>query len=46
MTSKFLPEIRARAWRMVLGHQGGHASCWTAVSSIATKIGFAAQTLN
>ena len=44
-TKKFSPEVRARAVRMVLEHEGDHSSRWAAVVSIAEKIGCAAQTL-
>jgi len=43
--SRFSPEVRERAVRMVLEHQGEHASQWAAIVSIAEKIGCAAETL-
>ena len=45
-TNKFSPEVRTRAVRMVLDHQGEYSSRWAAVLSIAAKIGCTAQTLH
>jgi transposase-like protein len=42
---KYSPEVRERAVRMVLEHQHEHASQWSAIESIAGKIGCTAQTL-
>ena len=44
--NKFSPEVRARAVRMVLDHEAEHPSWWTAISSIAAKIGCTAQMLS
>ena len=49
MTSKtanrFSSEVRDRAVRMVRDHVGDHASQWSAISSIAAKIGCTLETL-
>ena len=43
--TRYAPEVWARAVRMVLEHRGDHASEWTAIGSIASKIGCTAETL-
>ena len=44
-TPPYSPEVCARAVRMVLDHQGEHASQWAAINSIAAKIGCSGETL-
>jgi len=44
--SKFSPEVRERAVRMVLDHRHEHTSPWAATLSVASKIGCTAQTLH
>ena len=43
--SRYSPEVRERAVRMVLDHGGDYASRWEAIRSIAAKIGCSGETL-
>ena len=42
---KFSPEVRERAVRLVQENRGDYSSLWSAVESIAPKIGCVPQTL-
>ena len=42
----YTPEVRQRAVRMVLDHQGDYPSRWAAIDSVAKKIGCAPQSLH
>ena len=44
-TARYSPEVRARAVRMVLEHRDDYASQWSAIVSIASKIGCTGETL-
>jgi len=44
-TNKFSPEVRERAVRMVDEHRADYGSEWSAMTSIAGKIGCTAETL-
>ena len=44
-TAPYPPEVRARAVRMVVDHQGGHGSQDAAIRSMAPKIGCSGETL-
>ena len=42
---RFSPEVRERAVKLVLEHQGEYDSQWAAIGSVAAKIGCTAETL-
>ncbi len=44
-TASFSPEVRERAVRMVGDHEGEHVSQWSAIQSIAARIGCSGETL-
>ena len=44
-STRYSPEIRERAVRMVFEHQADYDSQWSALNSIAGKIGCTAETL-
>ncbi len=44
-TARYSPEVRARAVRMVFDHQDDYGSQWSAIVSIASKIGCTGETL-
>ena len=43
--SKYSPEVRERAVRLVLEHQHEHSSQWAAIGSVSAKIGCKPETL-
>lgn len=43
--SRYSPEFRERAVRMVFDHQAEYGSQWAAMSSIAAKVGCTGETL-
>jgi transposase len=44
-STRYSPEVRERAVRLVFEHQGEYPSQWAALESIAPKIGCTAETL-
>ena len=44
-STRYSPEVRERAVRMVFEHQSEHDSQWAAMASIAAKIGCTPETL-
>ena len=43
---RYAPEVRERAVRMVLDHQGEYPTQWAAIESITGKIGCTSQSLH
>ncbi len=43
--TRYSPEIRERAVRLVFEHESEHESQWAAIGSVAAKIGCTAETL-
>ena len=44
-STRYFPEVRDRAVRLVLEHQGEHDWQWSASPSVASKLGCTAETL-
>jgi len=44
-TNKYSPEVKERAVRLVQEHREEYASLWSAIESIAPKIGCSSHTL-
>jgi len=44
-STRYSTEVRDRAVRLILDHQGDYASQWEAIGSIAAKVGCTAETL-
>ena len=44
-SNRYSPELRGRAVRLVLDHQGAHELQWAAIGSVSSKIGCSAEML-
>ena len=44
-SKRYSPEVRDRAVRLVMEHEGAYESQWAAIHSIAEKVGCTAETL-
>jgi len=44
-SSRYPPEVRERAVRMVFNQEGEHGSQWAAICSISDKLGMTSETL-
>jgi transposase len=45
-STKYPPEIRERAVRMVFEHKPEHPSQWATIRSVSSKFGMSAETLS
>lgn len=45
MPSKYDPETRAKAVRLVLDHRSDYPSAWAAIKAVSSRLGMTAETL-